>query len=83
MEFNLTIAIQRLRPEAEFAIYNNDYAEIVWIKLEGEPPTQAEIDAELVKMEQEVADKAAAKAAAEAKLEALGLTPEDLRALGL
>lgn len=83
MNSQLTTAIQRLRPEAEFAIYNNNYDEIVWIKLKGDAPTQAEIDAELVKMEQEVADKAAAKATAEAKLEALGLTPEDLRALGL
>lgn len=35
------------------------------------------------KLEKEIADKAAAKAAAQAKLELLGLTTDDLKALGL
>jgi hypothetical protein len=83
MNTQLTTVIQRLRPNSEFAIYNNSYDEIVWIELEGKPPTQAEINVELAKMEQEIADKGAAKEAAEAKLEALGLTKEDLQALGL
>ena len=83
MNTELTTAIQRLRPNSEFAIYDNNYDEIVWIELEGKAPTQTEIDAELAKMEQEIADKAAAKEAAEAKLKALGLTKEDLQALGL
>ena len=44
---------------------------------------QARIDAEIAEQEQVKAEAAAAKAAAEAKLAALGLTTEDLKALGL
>jgi hypothetical protein len=43
---------------------------------------EADKEAQLIKLEAEAA-KAAAKAAAEAKLAALGLTAEDLKALGL
>lgn len=87
MKTYLTEAIQKLRPNAEFSYQNNDYSTIKWDVLEGDAPTQAEIDAaiEQVKAEEAQAelDKAAKKAAAEAKLAALGLTPDDLKALGL
>jgi hypothetical protein len=43
---------------------------------------EADKEAQLIKLEAEAA-KAAAKAAAEAKLAVLGLTAEDLKALGL
>jgi len=43
----------------------------------------AEYNANLAKIEAELAAAAAAKAAAEAKLTALGLTEDDLKALGL
>ena len=80
-------AIQLLKPNAEFSYTDNDYSTIKWIKLEGTAPTQAEIDEaiEQVKAEeaQTEATKAQAKAAAESKLSALGLTTNDLRALGL
>ena len=85
--FYLVSAIQRLRPSAEFSFQNNDYSTIKWDVLEGNAPTQAEVDAaiELVKQEEAQAEAAAAaaKAAAEAKLAALGLTSDDLKALGL
>ena len=84
---DLTKAIFKLKPNAEFSYSNNDYSTIKWDVLEGKAPTQAEIDEaiEQVKADeaQAVIDKAAAKAAAESKLAALGLTTEDLRALGL
>lgn len=55
--------------------------------LECEPITKAEYEAGFAKYDawkaQQDAEKAAAKAAAEAKLEALGLTADDLKALGL
>jgi len=55
--------------------------------LKGDAPTQAQIDdaIEQVKADeaQAVIDKATAKATAQAKLAALGLTVEDLQALGL
>ena len=83
----LVEAIFRLKPGAEFVILDNDYSQIEWHQLEGKAPTQSEIDAAI---EQIKADELAAgakaeadKAAAQAKLAALGLTPDDLKALGL
>ena len=83
----LTKAIRLLKPNSEFSFTDNDYSTIKWDVLDGEPPTQAEIDAaiEQVKADEAQAelDKAAKKASAEAKLVALGLDLDDLRALGL
>lgn len=83
----ITKAIQRLRPTAEFSFQNDDYSTIKWDVLEGDAPTQAEIDAAIEEIKAEEAqaelNKAAKKAAAEAKLAALGLTADDLKALGL
>ena len=83
----LVEAIFKLRPNAEFVILDSDYAKIEWHQLEGDAPTQVEIDAAI---EQIKADELAAeakaeadKAAAQAKLEKLGLTADDLKALGL
>lgn len=74
-----------LRPEGGYVHYGFDYEGIQF--LECEPITKAEYEAGFAqydawKAEQD-ADKAAAKATAEAKLAALGLTAEDLTALGL
>ena len=83
----LSKAILRLKPTAEFSFTENDYSTVKWDVLEGEAPTQSEIDAaiELVKQDEanERSAKEAAKAAAQAKLTALGLTSDDLKALGL
>jgi hypothetical protein len=83
----LSAAIRKLRPNAEFAFSNRDYSTIEWFVLEGDAPTQAEINdaIEQVKADEigEAEAKAQAKALAEAKLEALGLTTDDLKALGL
>jgi hypothetical protein len=80
-------AIKKLKPTAEFSFTDNDYSTIKWDVLDGDAPTQAEIDAaiEQVKADEAQAelDKAAKKAAAEAKLAALGLTTDDLKALGI
>jgi hypothetical protein len=80
-------AIKLLKPNAEFSYIDNDYSTIKWDVLDGDPPTQAEIDKaiERVKADELAAAeaKAQAKAAAEGKLAALGLTTDDLRALGL
>jgi hypothetical protein len=80
-------AIKKLKPTAEFSFNDEDYSTVKWYKLDGKAPTQAEIDVaiEQVKADeaQAIIDKATAKAAAEAKLAALGLTTDDLRALGL
>ena len=83
----LVKAINKLKPNAEFSFTENDYSTIKWAVLDGDAPTQADIDAaiEQVKADEAQAelDKAAKKASAEAKLVALGLDLDDLRALGL
>lgn len=82
----LSLAIQKLKPNSEYKFNEQDYSTIEWFKLEGKAPTQAEIDAaiEQVKADEAQAElnKAAKKASAEAKLLALGLDLDDLRALG-
>jgi len=84
---DLIEAIRHLKPTSQFSFQNNDYSTIKWDVLEGDAPTWAEIEAthkEIQETEaQRKAEAAAKKAAAEAKLAALGLTADDLRALGL
>jgi hypothetical protein len=75
-----TLAILKLRPNAQFVITDGDLSNIHWDVLDGEPPTEAQIleaEAEII------AENEAKKAASLAKLAALGLTPEDLRYIGL
>ena len=83
----LAEAIRKLRPNAEFSFNEQDYSTVKFDVLEGEAPTQAEIDAAIVQVKaDEITAKAQAetdKASATAKLEALGLTADDLKALGL
>lgn len=78
-------AINNLKPNAEFAFTDNDYSTIEWHKITGAAPTQAQIDAEIEKIKaidtQAKIDQLAAEASAIAKLEALGLTSEEIRAL--
>jgi hypothetical protein len=85
--FELVKAIKKLKPTAQYSLVENDYSTIKWDVLEGEAPTKAEIDQaiEQVKADEivEAEAKAKAKKAAQAKLAALGLTVEDLQALGL
>jgi hypothetical protein len=83
----LSQAIIFLRPTAQFSYINDDYSTIKWDVLVGDAPTQAEIDAAIVQVKAneaaEAEAKAEAKAAAESKLKKLGLTAEELAALGL
>jgi hypothetical protein len=74
-----------LCPNTEWVIYGDDFDSIQWIK--GEPITKEQFEAgfaqfDIWKAEQDAA-LAADKAAATAKLAALGLTTDDLKALGL
>ena len=74
-----------LIPDGGYVQVGEDYEGIEF--LECEPITKAEYEAGFAqydawKAEQDAA-KAAAKETAEAKLEALGLTADDLKALGL
>ena len=83
----LVKAIRKLKPTSEFSFQDEDYSTIKWDVLDGDAPTQKEIDAAIKEVKadeaQAEATKATAKAAAESKLAALGLTTDDLRALGL
>lgn len=87
MKNYLALAIYKLRPDAQFSFTDNDYSTIKWDVLNGDAPTQAEIDEALEQVKaDEIAENQArieAKTQAEAKLTALGLTADDLRALGL
>lgn len=80
-------AIKYLKPNAEFSFQGDDYSTIKWDVLEGEAPTWAELEVahQAVKAAEAAAEAEAAakKASAEAKLAALGLTADDLKALGL
>jgi len=80
-------AIRKLKPNSEFSYTDDDYSTIKWDVLDGKAPTQKEIDAAIEEVKadeaQAEATKATAKAAAQGKLAALGLTTDDLRALGL
>ena len=74
-----------LRPNGGWVIRGNEFDGIEWIDCE--PLTEAEFNAGFAeydawKAEQDAA-KQAKRAAAEAKLAALGLTTDDLKALGL
>ena len=82
--YEILKAIQHIKPNAEFVLTGD---ELTWLDTKQTKPTEAEIEAGWVayqaKIEADKAEAAAKKSAAEAKLEALGLTPEDLKALGL
>jgi len=81
MKFTLSDAIAKIMPDAEFVITGDTLEGLVFIKPENAViPTQKEVDAVLLKLEKEFNT---AKTTAQAKLEALGLTADDLKALGL
>lgn len=84
-EITLTKAIHLLRPNSEFVFTDGDYSTIQWHKLEGDAPTQSEITAAIKTIETNQAkaetDKAQAKASAETKLAALGLTKDEVAAI--
>jgi hypothetical protein len=74
-----------LCPEKEWVISGDDFDSIQWIK--GEPITKAQFEAGFAQYDAWKAEQdskaQADKAAAQAKLAALGLTADDLKALGL
>jgi hypothetical protein len=78
-------AIRLMYPDAAFSMTDDDISTIAW-RTEGiTTPTQEEIDAKIKQVEDEEAakaeTKAAAKESAQAKLAAIGLTPEEIAAL--
>ncbi len=87
MKISVSEAISHIHPNSEFVIYGDDLDALTFIKPKNLKVSQQQVDAALIELDQirqaEVDAKAAAKIAAQAKLAALGLTVEDLTALGL
>lgn len=81
----LALAIKSLTNNAEFTLTDGDYSTIEWVNFDGTPPTQTEIDAEITRLQLAVSEaetaKAAAAASAVTKLEAIGLTADEIAAL--
>jgi hypothetical protein len=78
--------LNMLCPGVEYVLLGQNFDDIDWLGADT-PITKSEFEAgfsqyDAWKAEQD-ADKASAKSAAQAKLAALGLTVEDLQALGL
>jgi len=87
METSLLVkAIRKLKPAAEFSFVEEDYSTIKWDVLDGDAPTQSEIDTAIAEIKADEAnaqaEAKAAKDAAIAKLVALGLDLDDLKSLG-
>lgn len=79
-------ALAYLAPKGGWTLSGDDYANLVWL-VPGTPPTLDEIKNEIANLEikkaQDKIDRENARLVAEAKLAALGLTGDDLKALGL
>ena len=75
-------AIKSLHPTAEFSFTDDDYSTIKWDVLEGNAPTQAEIDEAIEQVKAEEAQTEATKATAKAALlTQLGITAEQAKLL--
>lgn len=77
--------LSMLCPNTEWVVSGDDFDSIQWIK--GETITKAQFDAGFAQYDawkaQKIADAISAKESAQEKLAALGLTTDDLKALGL
>jgi hypothetical protein len=86
MHNDIIEALASLRPTSEWTLVGDNYSDLVWLS-DDKAPTATEIEAEIaalpIRKQQAIQAEQAAKATAEAKLSALGLTAADLKALGL
>ena len=48
-----SLAIESLAPDGEFILHDEDYSTIEWVIVPATIPTQAEIDAEIIRLEKE------------------------------
>jgi hypothetical protein len=78
----LTQAIRKLKPTAEFSFIDNDYSSIKWDVLEGEAPSQAQIDLAIEQLKVDEIAQAEAKATQKAALlDRLGITEDEAKLL--
>jgi hypothetical protein len=86
MHNDIIEALNSLRPTSEWTLVGDNYSDLIWLS-DDKAPTPAEIEAEIaalpIKKQQAIEAEQAARTAAEAKLAVLGLTADDLKALGL
>jgi hypothetical protein len=78
----LVKAIRKLKPNAEFSFTDDDYSTIKWDVLDGDAPSQLEIDAAIKTIKAD--EKAEAKAKAtqrQAILDRIGLTADELKTI--
>ena len=78
-------AVMSLRPNIEWSMNDDDVENIIWHTPDVEPLTQAEVDAEIARLEQSAIDETAKREAdrvnALEKLKALGLTEGEAAAV--
>jgi len=75
-------AIRRLKPNSEFSFTEDDYSTIKWDVLDGDAPTQKEIDDTIKAIKAEEANKVKSTATAKsALLEKLGITEDEAKLL--
>ena len=78
-------AVASLRPDIEWTMYADDVEGIIWHTQGVTPLTTAEVEAEMVRLEQAAVEAQAAKAAARessiVKLAALGLNDAEIKAI--
>ena len=89
---DLAMALQSLAPGSEWFYENDDYSTIEWFNEDIEQPTQEAVEAEIIRLQEELdaqilaeeeatAAREAAKESALAKLAKLGLTEEEAKAV--
>lgn len=82
MKDYLSDAILKLKPNSQFVYYGSDYSTIKWDVLDGEAPTQAQIDVAIEQVKADELAEAEAKATQrQALLTRLGITEEEARIL--
>jgi hypothetical protein len=80
MSNDLAKAINKLKPNAEFSFTNDDYSTIKWDVLDGDAPTQSEINAAIKEIKSEEKVEAKAKdLARQAILDRLGITADEAK----
>jgi hypothetical protein len=78
----LVKAIKLLKPTAQFSFTDDDYSTIKWDVLDGDAPTQKEIDVAIKEVKADEIAKAKAKETAKAAiLDRIGLTADELQTI--
>ena len=78
----LVQAIRKLKPNSEFSFTDQDYSTVKWDVLEGDAPTQAEVDEAIEQIKADEAQDKATKATQKAALlDRLGITEDEAKLL--